>query len=226
MINLPHPLLASGLVVLDTAGLHHARLRARALVPSRARCRGDRLHARRPTRHHRGTTRRCGASTSAHRGHRGDLLRGAEQDRRAARGRQERGQVLVEIDRQVRARRGHAGCRAHAHLRALGPAGPRTRGCRATATRILRSRLYRLEQALARGMVHQRRARPRDGGARRGARRPRRDARAGRRAALEFAQEQLEELDGAAGQEPEAGGDPRAQGRRRSAAASSRRARR
>ncbi len=102
------------------------RRRAGAHAAPRARCRGDRLHPERRERPRGSRSRAVGRAYRADRGPRPLVLRGPQQDRRAARG--PRGGPGARGDRPpgARGRRGARG-RAHARLRAVGAAGLRGR---------------------------------------------------------------------------------------------------
>ena len=103
-------------------------------------------------------------------------------------------QVLSEIDRQVKSSAEALRRRSHARLRALGAAGPHRQDPGRPRRRWCKSRLYRLEQALARGMVHQRRLDHASADPRRGAHRVRRDRARSSTAASPSCSDQIEEL--------------------------------
>ena len=196
----------------------HARRRARAHPEPRARRRRDRVHRSVPTPASRAPTARCGCDHIAPIGSEShtrfivlnkiDALRD---------GRASEAEVLSEIDRQVRAAAEALGVdptRIFALSAQAGPGGARRR---ATATALMKSRLYRLEQALSQGLLHRRRHDHATV-----VRAETRSVLAETRALLEsrhaFASDQVRGAHRPAGQEPEAGRDPRAQGHRRSAA--------
>ena len=191
VINLPHELLASGLVILDTAGyttlasepeLSFHRVPDAAAIVFILSADGITGHDQALWNEHVATIAGIEATCFVALNKIDGLREGGKSE----------AEFLVEIDRQVR--------RASETLRV-----PPTRICALSARQglnarlvgdrdgVLKSRIYRLEQALARSMVHQRRV-DHATAVRAEARGVMNEIRALLESRLDFAQGQLEEL--------------------------------
>jgi len=155
VINIPHPLLASGLVVLDTAGyttlasepeLSFHRVPDAAAIVFMLSADGITGHDQALWNEHVGTIAGIDATCFVALNKIDGLREGGKSE----------AEVLVEIDRQVRRASETLGV---APTRIFALSARQGLNARLVGDRdgLLRSRIYRLEQALARGMVHQRR---------------------------------------------------------------------
>ena len=155
VINVPHPLLASGLVVLDTAGyttlasepeLSFHRVPDAAAIVFMLSADGITGHDQALWNEHVGTIAGIEATCFVALNKIDGLREGGKSE----------AEVLVEIDRQVRRAADTLGV---APTRIFALSARQGLNARLVGDRdgLLKSRIYRLEQALARGMVHQRR---------------------------------------------------------------------
>ncbi|HUQ29506.1 MAG TPA: hypothetical protein VM051_12990 [Usitatibacter sp.] len=191
IINLPHPLLASGLVVLDTAGyttlatepeLSFHRVPDAAAIVFMLSADGITGHDQALWNEHVATIAGIEATCFVALNKIDGLRDGAKSE----------AEVLVEIDRQVRRAAETLGV-APTRIFALSARQGLNARLQGDRDALLRSRIYRLEQALARGMVHQRRV-DHATAVRAEARGVINETRALLQSRLEFAQGQLEEL--------------------------------
>jgi len=155
VINLPHPLLASGLVVLDTAGyatlasepeLSFHRVPDAAAIVFMLSADGITGHDQALWNEHVATIAGIDATCFVALNKIDGLREGGKSE----------AEVLVEIDRQVRRAADTLGVPP---TRIFALSARQGLNARLVGDRdgLLRSRIYRLEQALARSMVHQRR---------------------------------------------------------------------
>jgi hypothetical protein len=155
VINLPHPLLASGLVVLDTAGyttlasepeLSFHRVPDAAAIVFMLSADGITGHDQALWNEHVGTIAGIDATCFVALNKIDGLREGGKSE----------AEFLVEIDRQVRRAAETLGV---APTRIFALSARQGLNARLAGDRdgLLKSRIYRLEQALARSMVHQRR---------------------------------------------------------------------
>ncbi len=155
VINIPHPLLASGLVVLDTAGyttlaaepeLSFHRVPDAAAIVFMLSADGITGHDQALWNEHVATIAGIEATCFVALNKIDGLREGGKSE----------AEVLVEIDRQVRRAADTLGV-APTRIFALSARQGLTARLKGDRDALLRSRIYRLEQALARSMVHQRR---------------------------------------------------------------------
>jgi hypothetical protein len=155
VINLPHPLLASGLVVLDTAGyttlasepeLSFHRVPDAAAIVFMLSADGITGHDQALWNEHVATIAGIDATCFV-------ALNKIDGLREPGKSEAE---VLVEIDRQVRRAADTLGV-APTRIFALSARQGLNARLQGDRDALIRSRIYRLEQALARSMVHQRR---------------------------------------------------------------------
>ena len=155
VINIPHPLLASGLVVLDTAGyttlasepeLSFHRVPDAAGIVFMLSADGITGHDQALWNEHVGTIAGIDATCFVALNKIDGLREGGKSE----------AEFLVEIDRQVRRAAETLGV---APTRVFALSARQGLNARLVGDRdgLLKSRIYRLEQALARSMVHQRR---------------------------------------------------------------------
>jgi hypothetical protein len=191
VINIPHPLLASGLVILDTAGyttlasepeLSFHRVPDAAAIVFMLSADGITGHDQALWNEHVGTIAGIEATCFVALNKIDGLREGGKSE----------AEVLVEIDRQVR-RAADTLKVAPTRIFALSARQGLNARLQGDRDSLLKSRIYRLEQALARGMVHQRRI-DHATAVRAEARAVINETRALVTSRLEFAQGQLDEL--------------------------------